>query len=65
MGLCTPRKDATVTDPAKYSKEEREEGSLEQEASKKLEENLKEDSETDKPKGPEEAKRQKGEEDPY
>lgn len=44
-----------MTDPAKYSKQEREEGSQEQEASKKLEENLREDSGNDKPKGPQEA----------
>lgn len=50
-----------MTDPAKYSKQEREEGSQEQEASKKLEENLKEGSDSDKPRGPEEAAEREGE----
>lgn len=53
-----------MTDPARFSKEEREQGSKEQEASKKLEENLKKDNEG-KPEGPEEAKKQRSEEDPY
>lgn len=54
-----------MTDPAKFSKQEREKDTKEQAASKKLEENLKKDDADGKPKGPEDAKKEQSQEDPY
>ncbi len=59
-----------MTDPAKFSRQEKEkkgtEEDAEQKASEKLEENLEEDDESGKPKGPEDAKKKYEEDaDPY
>jgi hypothetical protein len=59
-----------MTDPAKFSRQEKEkqgtEENAERKASEKLEENLKKDDESGKPKGPEDAKRKhEDDEDPY
>ncbi|AHY45694.1 Hypothetical Protein RradSPS_0411 [Rubrobacter radiotolerans] len=58
-----------MTDPAEFSRQEKEqegtEETKEQRASRKLEENLGNDEGSEKPKHPEEAKREQGEEDPY